>query len=298
MGSSTPPSTTQTSSFKMSPEQNELFQTAFPFAKQYASTPIQQYSGSGIAPLSPEEQAAQAQYMGTAVPQTQALATQAAGAQSKMLDPSFMLDPNNNPYLQNAKAGVTDSVTRDFLQRVLPSVRTGNVQADGMYSGGASKAGQAEGLAIGETGKNLSNSLTDMMYRAYQGGLGGMQTAIGQNPSVQGQQLMPGDIQAAVGGQNRGMQQAQLDETIRKFYTGQELPMLQAQELMALLQGMPGGTTVGTATGSVPQVNPLMAGLGGAGAGASIGSLLMPGIGTGVGAGLGGLAGLLANRRF
>lgn len=298
MGSSTPPSTTQTSTFQMSPQQTDLFNTAFPFAKQYASTPIKQYDGSGIAPLSQEEQAAQSQYMGTAVPQTQALATQAAGAQSKMLDPNFMLDPNNNPYLQHAAQSVTDLTTRDFLQKVLPSLRSADTSATGMYSGGSTKAGQAEGIATAQTGQNLSNSLTDMMYRAYQGGLGGMQQAISANPNVQGQQLMPGDIQAAVGGQNRGMEQAKLDELIRKFYTGQELPMLQAQELMALLQGMPGGTTVGTATGSTPQVNPVMAGLGGAASGAAIGSMVMPGIGTGVGAGLGGLAGLLANRRF
>jgi len=297
MGSSTPPSTTQSSTYKMSPEQEQLFATAFPYAKQYASTPIQQFQGSGIAPLTPEELQAQEGYK-TAAGTVGNLAGAAAGAQQKLLDPSFMLDPANNPYLQRASNAVTEQVTKNLNENILPGVRSSGIQAGGMYSGGNSASGIAEGKAIGDTNKNLSAALADMMYKAYQGGLGGMQQAVGMNPSVQGQQLMPSDITASVGAQNRSVQQAQLDEMIRKFYTGQELPFLQAQELMSLLTGMPGGTNVSTGTGAVPQVNPMMSTLGGAGTGAAIGSALMPGIGTGVGAGLGALTGFLANRRF
>lgn len=272
-GSTSPATTTQTSKTELSPQQNDIFNMAMPYAKQYASTPISQYGGSGIAPFNPNETGAQQTALGAMVP-AQGLADESAAAQHKMLDPSFMLDPANNQYLQNAMHANTDETTRMLTEGALPALRSGSTQAGGMYSGGSTKSGVAEGLATGKTAQAISENNTKMLFDAYNRGLGGMQTAIGQNGQVQGQQLMPAEIQGAVGDQQRQMQQSQLDEQIKKFYGGQQLPFLQAQELMSFLQGMPGATNTSTSTGSTPQASPASQALGYGTGALGLGSLL------------------------
>lgn len=295
MAQKTPATTTQTNKIELSPEQKQMFDIALPYAKEYASKPLQQFSGTGIAELSPEEKAAQTAYLGTAAPVGEGLAAQAAGAQSKLLDPNFMLDVGNNQYLKNAMDANAGIVSRQLTEQALPAVAQGATMAGGMYSGGSSREGIAQGQAIGRASTAISDSNARMMLDAYNSGLGGLQQAIQANPNVQAQQLFAPDVMATVGAQNRAVEQAKLDEEIRRFYTGQALPFVQAQELMGLISGMPGGTAVGQVTGSTPTPSPFMAGMGGAASGAAIGSII-PGVGTGIGAGVGLLASLLLNR--
>lgn len=262
MGAGKAPSTTQKTTVELSPEQKQLFGQAFPYAQQYASHPLQQYSGSGIAPLSPLEQQARVQTVNQAAPAVGQLASEAKSSQDMMLDPNFMLDVANNPYLNAANTAMTSKVTQNLQEQVLPSLRGGETGTGGMYSGGNSKAGIAEGLAVGRTNAGLADAITNQNLAAYTGGRQGMQQAIAQNPGVQAQQLVEPSIIGGVGAQDRALSQAQLDEQIQRFYAGQELPFLQAQELMSLVTGMPGGTTVSNATGSIPQPSPVMQGLG------------------------------------
>lgn len=288
------PTTTQTAKTQLSPEQSQIFGLAFPYAQQYASKPIEQYAGSGIVGLKPDELAAQ-QQVRSQLPGLQANAGQVLGTQTQLLDPGFMLDVANNPYLQNAAGALTQQVNQNLLENQLPGIRTGSTVAGGQYSGGATRQGVAEGQAIGRTNQGLSNSIADMMFQGYNRGLTGLGQAVGQNPSVQTQQLFPASVQSAVGQQDRALEQAALDENIRKFYTSQALPFIQAQELMGLVSGMPGGQTVGQTTGSVPGVNPLVGALGGISTGAQLGSMFGP-VGTGLGAAGGGLLSLLLNK--
>lgn len=293
-GSTKQPQVTQTTTNVMSPEQKQIFDLAFPYAQQAASQPIQQFQGTGIAPLNADQLAAQ-EAAKTAGQTGGGLASQAAATQSQLLDPSFQLDVAHNPYLQGANAAVTGQVTRNLNENILPGIATGSTQAGGAYSGGSSREGIAQGLAIGRTNQDLADALAKAQYSAYQSGVQNLNTAIGQNPTVQEQQLFNPLTLGAVGAQNQAQTQAQLDEQIRNFYTGQELPMLQAQQLFSLISGMPGGGTTSTANGTVPGVNKFAAGAGGALAGAQIGSIV-PGVGTGIGAVGGGLLGLLMNR--
>lgn len=294
MGSKTPPTTTQTTKQDMSPQQQQIFDLAFPYAKEYAGKPIQQFGETGIAGLDPNELIAQQKALEAATA-TGDSAAKAKSSNDMMMDPSFMLDVANNPYLKAASDAMTSKVTTNLNESILPGVRTGATMAGGAYSGGSTREGIAQGAAIGKTNEGLSNSIADMMFGAYNRGLTGMGEAINRNPSVQGQQLFEPGVISAVGAQNRGVEQVALDEEIRKFYTGQALPFLQAQELMSLIQGMPGGSTTSTATGSVPGVSPFMSAAGGAASGATIGSIFGP-VGTGVGAGAGGLLSYLMNR--
>src|SRR5689334_11039939 len=105
-----PPShVTQTSEFKMSPEQQKLFNLGMPMVEQYASTPLKQFEGTGISDFSDLEKAAQQMYVAQ-TPGVQGLAdTGTAGLQhasdvnSNVLgNTDFQLNLGNNPYLQNA----------------------------------------------------------------------------------------------------------------------------------------------------------------------------------------------------
>lgn len=294
MGGKSPSTVTQTSTTQMSPQQQAIFNTAFPMAQTYAQTPIQTYAGSGVADFAPAEAQAQ-QQLTTAAGTANSLARQSANAQSMLLNPDFMLNPESNPFLKSQAEQLAAGLTQNLTQNQLPSIRSGATVSGGQYSGGATRQGVAEGRAISGTNDSISNGIADLMFNAYNRGLTGMEGAVNNNANVQAQQGVGAEMLGAVGGQQRSMEQAKLDEEISKFYTNQALPLLQSQQLMSLLTGMPGGTATSTATGTTPSPNPFSAGMGGALSGAALGSLV-PGLGTGVGALGGGLLSLLLNK--
>jgi len=117
---------------------------------------------------------------------------------------------------------------------------------------------------------------------------------VNANPGVQSQQLFQGGVESAIGGQQRAIEQARLDEEIRKFYALQDADGQKAAQLLALIQGMPGATTTSNATGSVAKPNKWAAAGGGALAGGVAGSTFGP-VGTAAGAAGGGLLGLLTS---
>ena len=247
---------TQTSKVELGPEQKQVFDLAFPKIQEYAASNPSIFSGSGVAGFDPLEQVAQAGYVTQAAPNIAALSNQQAQTHSQMLNPDFMLNPNQ--YVSAAADAVTSKGTQNLMENILPQVRTGSTVAGGQYSGGATRQGVMEGKAIGDTTGNISNALADMYLKNYQTGLAGMSQAVNQTPQVNQQQLMPWDVLGAVGGQSRALEQAKLDEEIRKFYSQQDLPLLQSQQLLSLISGMPGGTGTTTVQGAAAQSNPLM----------------------------------------
>lgn len=262
MGTPTPKPITQTTQTKLGPQQQQIFDLAFPSIQQYASSQPQLFPGTGIAGFSPMELLGQSTATGQAAPIGATLASAASGAQQKLLNPDFMLNPNQ--YTQGAMDAVTHRVTQNLMENVLPGIRSGATVAGGPYSGGQTKQGVAEGLAIGRTNQGLSDALANMLLQNYTTGLGTMSKAIADNPSVMQQQLFPSSVYGAVGAQQRGLEQAQLDEQIRQFYAQQDLPLSRAQQLVSLIGGMPGGQGVTTVQPSMAQANPWMQGLGAA----------------------------------
>lgn len=283
MGAPKPQNVTQTNTVKLSPEQQQIFDMALPSIQGYAAQTPQLFPGSGIAGFNPFEVQGQQYATGVAAPQAQSLAQQAAGTQSQLLDPNFMLNPNQ--YLMAGMDAVTNKVTQNLNENILPGIRGTSTQAAGPGAF-TTREGIAQGLAIDRTNQGLSAALSDMLLKNYTAGLGGLSTAIGQNPSVLQQQLFPANIYSAVGGQQRGLEQAQLDEQIRQFYAQQDLPLSKAQQLLSLISGMPGGSGVSTVTPAKPQTDMLSKILGNAmmAVGVMTG---MPTMGTGTGMGTG-----------
>jgi hypothetical protein len=245
------PVTTQESTVKLSPEQQAVFQKAFPHISAYADAPLE-YKGRDIANFDPDELAAHEAYKGTAASTGADLAARAATGQRTLMDPGQMLDVANNPYVVGAGNAIRDTVTKNLMEKVLPGVRSGATMAGGMYSGGNTGEAITTGQAIGDTSGNIANALADLNYRAYSSGLGAMNEAIRNNAGVQAQGLFAPDVYSAVGGQKRAMNQALLDKETTDFYGMKEMPYVRAQQLLGLISGMPGGTTVNKATGALP----------------------------------------------
>lgn len=260
MGAPKQPSTiTQTNKVELSPEQKEIFGLALPKIRQYASSTPELYPGSGIAGFNPTQLAGQSAAL-DAASSAGNLSGQAGATQAQLLDPEFMLNPNQ--YLDRAAEGVTRHTTENLMENILPGIRSGATSAGGQYSGGSTRQGIAEGRAIQGSSREISDSLAKMFLQNYQTGLSGLQSAVQGNSDVMRQQLFPASIMQMIGGQQQGMEQAQLDEMLQRFYTQQDLPLLQSQQIMGLVQGMPGATGVSTVQGAQPKTSGLQQAIG------------------------------------
>lgn len=245
-----PNTITQTNKVELSPEQKEIFGLAMPYIKQYASSSPQLYQGSGITDFNELQKAGQAGAV-SAAQGMGGLTSAVSSAQQKLLDPDFMLNPNQ--YVKSAADAVTRGATDNLLENILPSIRSGATSAGGQYSGGSTRQGVAEGKAIQGTSREISDSLAKMFLSNYQTGLTGLGSAVNNNQNVMQQMLFPSSVMQAVGGQQQGMEQAKLTEMINNFYTQQDLPLLQSQQLLGLISGMPGATGTSTVTGAAPK---------------------------------------------
>jgi hypothetical protein len=278
------PTVTQTNKVQYSPEQQSLFNMAFPMAQQFGQQGIT-LPGTTVAGFNPNEIAGQNAAL-AAIPGGQGLAQQGAQSLNFMMNPNI-LSPDSNPYLAQQGAAMTDQFTDNLLQRVLPQLRGGFSSAGGPYSGGMSKEGIALGLGTGESMEGLSSGLANLYGNAYGQGLQTMLGAQGMLPQTQGAQLFGAQVQSGVGEQQRGMEQAQLDAANQASLLQQIMPLLQAQQLFGLGLAMPGAQQVNTATGATPGGPGILKGAAG---GAMAGSTFGP-VGTLIGGGLGGLLG-------
>lgn len=285
---SAPSTTTQTNKVDLSPEQKQIFELAFPYAKEYASSPNDAYGGQTLADPSAATVGAQQTALGQ-VGAINNIAGQAASSNQFLMNPA-LLSPDSNPYLKQQGDAITGTVTHNLLENILPSLRSGATQTGGMYSGGNTKNGIAEGLAVDRSTQDISNSLAGLYSDAYKMGLSTMSGAVAQSPAVQMQQLMGANVQSAVGAQQDQQTQAGLDDAYQRWLIERQMPFMRASDLMGMIGAMPGGTGVSTVSGTPARGSGAMGALGGAAMGASLGSFI-PGIGTGMGAGIGGLMG-------
>jgi hypothetical protein len=217
-------------------------------------------------------------------------------------------DPALQSYIEAAQRPTWQALT----EQALPAIRGGAITAGGF---GGSRQGIAEGLATGRAAQAAGDIATKMAGDRYATNVGALQARYATNvqaeqarlelenrarqgdvnaqlqllqltPTVQGAQVAPALTTGAVGDVQQQMEQARINEAIQRSNYSQFAPFLQSKDILSLVQGLPGGSTV--STGNVPQANPWLQALGGASAGTAIGSTFGP-AGAGVGA-LGGAA--------
>lgn len=233
--------------------------------------------------------------------QAQSMARTAAGGQNQaaamgmqnLSNLGAAIDPNSNPFFQNAVQGAIRPVMQQFTDQggPLAAIRSG-MGASGQY--GSSRQGIAEGIATARLGQSVMDTTAQMGSAAYGQGLDAAARAAALTPGIQAAQATGATTLDAVGQQNQGMNQAFLNDSISRWNWDQQLPDAKLAQYQNLIQGTFGGNMTGTSEGA--KGNPLMGGIGGAASGYALASM-MPALGiTGpVGAGIGLLLGLFGS---
>jgi hypothetical protein len=280
-GGSTPATSTTTVN---NPGQQELYQTAMPFLRQFAANPPSLPSGGTVAGFDPSQVAGQEGVLSAAAgPQTD-LASEGA-ATSGFLS-GDVLHPGSNPALQETINAATLPIEQQLTSSTLPAIRSG---AQGAGQFGSSRQGIAEGLASRGASQAIGATSAGIANQGYQSGLDAMVKNLGLLPQTIQAQLAPSLATSGVGDVRQQMAQQLLSEKNLYEQYPQLLPLLMGQSIAGIGSGMQpsGTTTVGTSS----QPNSLMQGLGlgisGLGALGSFGA----GVGS---AGAGGASGLMA----
>lgn len=283
-GSSQPVS--QTTKYELSPEQRELMGLAMPGVREFAAKTPQRFQGSTVAPFDPSQILGQDMALSAANDQN-TLARNAANTSNFWLSGSPW-DPSNNPALAGAVTAATRPIMENFTDVINPAIGGEAVKTGGF---GGSRQALAQSGAAGKAMQAVGDTSAKLVNDAYSTNVDAQLKALGLLPQTQNAQTAGAVTTSGVGDIRQGMQQALLNEQVGNFNFDQYAPFLRSKEIMALLQGLPGGST--TSTGTQPGQNKLTGALGGAASGAALGSAIMPGIGTAVGGGLGALLSFL-----
>lgn len=300
-----PGSSTTTTKTELSPEQRALLDLAMPSAVEFAASTPRRYPGATVAPMVQiGHRAARDAMVGADAQQRLAGGAENAltgimGAAPGERGMNFISqdywNPANNPNLRGAIDAATRPITEQLTESALPAIRGEAIKTGGF---GGSRQGVAEGLAsreasraIGDTGAKLTSQLYDTNMRTaaglYGNDLDATLKALGLTPNIQTSQVTPAATRGAVGEIKQAQNQAALNDRIANWNFDQNIGLVKARELASLLSGLPGGSTIATATGQ-PGRPGLTQAAGGAATGASFGSLFGP-VGTVAGGGIGAL---------
>lgn len=122
-------------------------------------------------------------------------------------------------------------------------------------------ANTAVGTGLGALSSGVGQGISALGTATNAGNTASLQ-AMMQNPQLLQGLLMPSTIHAGVGAQNRGAEQARLQDKSTRMTNEQLLPFMQAQDVASLAFGMPGGSATTTTAGGQSS-NPFMSILGG-----------------------------------
>lgn len=314
MGGGSKEQPTQTTSYQLAPEQRQLMNLAMPGIAQFAAQTPTRYQGEQVAPFTGTQQQAQQSAISAAGTQGD-IANQAAnvwsGIPANLRDytPTGGINVSQQqwdaaaPTLNSAISSATRPIYENLTEAALPAIRGTGLGTSGLTTSGT-RQGVAEGIAsgkasraAGDVGAQMANTelqqLQNLNQQRYATDVAGEGQRYGQNlsalyqmlgltPSIQGAQAQPAATLGAVGDVQQAMDQAKINEAMQNFNFDQYAPYLKSKDILSLVQGIPGGSTMSTA--NVPTASTGSQALGGALAGAQLGTAIMPGIGTGVGA--------------
>lgn len=267
----------------LGPEQKRIFDLAFPKLESFAATVPRRYNGTAIAGFNPNQIAGQEAVLDSTGAQQGVV--QGGADASRFWTSGNVWDPVNNPALSGAVDAATRPITQAYTNEFLPAVRSEAIRAGGL---GGSRQGVTEALGAEKAARAVGDTASKVVQGAYDTNVRAQLQAMGLVPTIAQSQTIPGVTMSGVGDVQQAQEQTRLNETIANFNYDQLAPFLQAKELVGLVQGMPGGSTVSTAN-NPPPPSGIMQALGGAATGATLGGALLPGFGALPGAALGGL---------
>lgn len=211
MSGGSTPAPTQSTTTQISPEAQQLFETALPAVQKFAaSAPPSPYPGSTVAGFNPTQEAAQSQLLGASgttgdianwaqsgvtslpgqlnfgtTPSTPFTDTSAQLPLSSNIfsDPGIW-NPGNNPGLQAAIDAANRGTWRGLTENALPAVRGGAITAGGY---GGSRQGIAEGLATGRATQTAADTAAKIAEDEYNANLQAVGQRYGTNINALGQ---------------------------------------------------------------------------------------------------------------
>lgn len=239
----------QTTEVKLTPEQRRVQKLALPYIEQFAQQGISAPTTSQVAGFDPAQIAGQNLALSAAGGGQTDIAN--LGAQTADFLSGDVLNPATNPALQGAIDASIAPLYDQLTQTVLPNIR-GESALVGQFGG--SRQGVAEGLAAQATQRAAGETASRVANENYQAGLDALVKNQVLLPQTSALQLTPALTTAGVGDVRQALQQALLSEQVSNQNFEQLAPLLVGQELAAISAGLPGGSTVTTAT--TPQPDP------------------------------------------
>ena len=282
-GGGQPQTTTQVTRQELSPEQRQILEPLIPIISKFGQTPLQQFPESVIPGFNPTELQAQ-----------QTALTAAGGIQQDVgqanIFANFLqgpaLFPETNPALQANIAAAIRPLTETFGQTILPNIRGQEVIAGQV---GGSRGRLAEQQASNVLLRQVGETSAGIVGENFQNALRAATQSLFAQPALLQSSILPAQVIAGVGGAERALTTAQLEEESRRFGAEQLREFAPAQAAAGVAFGLPGGTVTSTTTGPPGATGNIWANSLGAGA---LGAAMFPGNPL-VGGGLGILAGLL-----
>jgi hypothetical protein len=170
---------------------------------------------------------------------------------------------------------VADAVRAQAMSQLTGNVLPGIRQQITQYQPGGSTRGDIlQANAVASTQEDITNKIATAQFGAYKDAQDRQLGALGRYPSIMGAPLQQYDAMSAVGGQQRAMNQAGIDEAMQRYSYQSQLPTIGLQNYLAGISGDYGGTTTATGPGGPsPMVTALAGGLGMAMGGPMGGSL-------------------------
>lgn len=285
----TPPTTTT--------NKTEPWDAAQPFLKDVMAraqgaanaTTTTPFQGPLMAPVTPEQTAANALRLGAGASAAPTLSSFGAAGTQQALDTmqGKYLDPSMNPALVPGLEATIRPMMQNLTKQVLPNL-TSEAWNAGAYGG--ARHGLREADVINETGRTISDTIAKSVLENYQRERGLQFAAPGLAQQSLGVGLLPADVMSSAGTERRAWGQEGIDEQMAKYNAEVAAPWQAVSPYSAIIQGL-GIPTSSTVTGSgfqaIPRSSMGSSILGGALGGAS----LAGGLGSAFPATLGALGG-------
>jgi len=166
-----------------------------PFLQELFQRAQQQSLGQAISPL---ERQAQQQALGVAGGLSPFI--QGAQGAGQFLTSTDILSPETNPFLAQTAQAATRPIFQNLTEQILPAIRGGAVGAGGF---GGSRQGIAEGIASRGALQAAGDVSGDIFSQAYGQGLGALQQGLSLAPQTAALGLLPSQITAGVGAEQR-----------------------------------------------------------------------------------------------
>lgn len=213
----------------------------------YGAGGPQYFGGQTYAGATPQELQARQMATGYATGAGQGFANQLRSGEQFWLNPENIFNPQNIPGFQAATAGVTQDVTRNLTENILPGIRGTSIGGGTL---GSSRQGISEGLAVGRTNDALATTLGNMNMQAYGQGLNMYNNAAARAPQTYAMGLAPSQTLNDVGQAGRADEQQKIDAAKTKFDFEQLRPLLNLEFLkqMTGVMGQYGGKQISDST--------------------------------------------------